>query len=63
LAQRIASFHQNTEIIHNSDSLDLQQKFNDLSAEKDYLREHLSMESSAIIRPRYWHFGRIYRKK
>jgi aminoglycoside phosphotransferase family enzyme len=49
LAQKIASFHQETEIIHNSDFLDLQQKFNDLSAEQDYLREHLSMESSAII--------------
>ena len=49
LAQKIASFHQNTEIIHNSDSLDVQQKFNDLSAEKDYLGEYLSGNSSTII--------------
>ena len=49
LAQKIASFHKNTDIIYKKDFLDVQQKFNDLSAERDYLGKYLSANSSAII--------------
>ncbi|MBD1262666.1 hypothetical protein HZY62_18865 [Maribacter polysiphoniae] len=37
LAHKIAVFHGNTDIIHQKDVLDIQDKFNDLEAEKAYL--------------------------
>ncbi len=37
LAKKIALFHGNTTIIHQKDVLDIQEKFNDLEAEKKYL--------------------------
>lgn len=37
LAKKIALFHGNTTIIHQKDLLDIQEKFNDLEAEKEYL--------------------------
>jgi len=37
LAKKIALFHGNTIIIHQKDVLDIQEKFNDLEAEKKYL--------------------------
>jgi hypothetical protein len=37
LAKKIALFHGNTAIIHQKDVLELQEKFNDLEAEKKYL--------------------------
>ena len=37
LAKKIAAFHGNTVIIHQKDVLDIQGKFNDLEAEKEYL--------------------------
>ena len=37
LAKKIALFHENTTIILDKDVLDIQEKFNDLEAEKEYL--------------------------
>ncbi len=37
LAKKIARFHQNTAIIEEKDVLDIQEKFNDLEGEKEYL--------------------------
>ena len=37
LAKKIAVFHGNTDIIHHKDVLDIQEKFNDLESEKEYL--------------------------
>ncbi|MGB5360746.1 MAG: hypothetical protein WBN27_12460 [Eudoraea sp.] len=37
LAKKIALFHESTTIIHQKDVLDIQEKFNDLEAEKKYL--------------------------
>ena len=37
LAKKIALFHRNTAVIHQKDVLDIQEKFNDLEAEKKYL--------------------------
>ncbi len=37
LAKKIARFHKNTAIIQQKDVLELQEKFNDLEAEKEYL--------------------------
>ena len=37
LAQKIAVFHGNTVIIHQKDVMDIQEEFNDLEAEKEYL--------------------------
>jgi aminoglycoside phosphotransferase family enzyme len=49
LAEKIAFFHKNTEIVYTKDFLDIQEKFNDLGAEKDFLAEHLGRKSSNII--------------
>lgn len=43
LAERMAAFHKNTEIIYQKDYLDVQEKFNDLEAEKSYLKENLPL--------------------
>jgi hypothetical protein len=49
LAEKIANFHKNTNIIYAKDFLDVQKKFSDLKEEKDYLRDSLNEESADII--------------
>lgn len=49
LAEKIAFFHKNTDIIYKKNFLDIQEKFNDLGAEKEFLAEHLDMNCSNII--------------
>ena len=49
LAEKIASFHKNTEIVYKKNIFDVQEMFNDLSAEKDFLHEYLNRNSYAII--------------
>ena len=49
LAEKIALFHKNTEIIYTKKFFDVQEKFNDLGAEKEFLGEHLSRDASDII--------------
>jgi len=49
LAEKIATFHKNTGIIYEKNFLDVQEKFNDLCVEKDYLQENLNSDSSSII--------------
>ena len=49
LAEKIAAFHKNTNIIYQKDFLDVQNKFNDLGEEKDYLEENNDTNSSNII--------------
>lgn len=49
LAEKIAHFHNNTEIIHKKNFLDVKEKFNDLAGEKKYLQENLNKECYDII--------------
>ena len=49
LAERIAIFHKETDIIFQKDILDVQKKFDDLCAESDYLSEELNANSKIII--------------
>ena len=49
LAETIAAFHKNTNIIYQKDFLDVQKMFNDLDEEKNYLRDHLNTDSARII--------------
>lgn len=49
LADKIALFHQSAEIIHPADLLDVQEKFNDLEGQKDFLEESLHAESRRLI--------------
>ena len=49
LAEKIAFFHKNTNIIYKKNFLDIQEKFNDLGAEKEFLAEQLDMNCSNII--------------
>lgn len=49
LAEKIAVFHKNTNIIYEKDFLDVQKKFNDLGEERDYLRENSDIKGSHII--------------
>jgi hypothetical protein len=49
LAEAIAGFHKNTSIIADTDLMDLREKFNDLSAEKDFITENLGTRSGDII--------------
>ena len=49
LAEKIAVFHKNATIIYEKDFLDIQNQFNDLSYEKDYLNEHLDKDYTAFI--------------
>ena len=49
LADKIALFHRNTDIIYKKDLLDLQAKFNDLAAEREFLQVNLSPQSESII--------------
>lgn len=49
LARKIALFHLNTEIIYKKDFIDIQEKFNDLGAEREFLEEHLGRDAGDII--------------
>lgn len=49
LAEKIAAFHKNTDIIYQKNLLDVQEMFNDLDAEKDFLHEYLNRNSYTII--------------
>jgi aminoglycoside phosphotransferase family enzyme len=49
LAKKIASFHKNTRIIYQKNFLDVQEQFNDLDAERDYLEKYLNTNSNIII--------------
>src|ERR1022692_71560 len=49
LAEKIASFHNKANVIYAKDFLDVQQKFNDLKEEINYLHDSLNPGSAAII--------------
>ncbi len=49
LAKKIAIFHGNTVIIHQKDVLDIQVKFNDLEAEREYLATQSNGSTYAAI--------------
>ncbi|HEY9342509.1 MAG TPA: hypothetical protein VIQ23_13070 [Hanamia sp.] len=49
LAEKIAFFHKNTTVIYQKSLLDIQEKFNDLEAEKEYLSKQLNNTFSLII--------------
>lgn len=49
LARLIASFHKKARVIGKKNVLDIQLKFNDLQAEKDFLGGHLGKGSSHLI--------------
>ena len=49
LAEKIAFFHKNTDIIYKKNFLDIQEKFNDLGLEKEFLTEQLDMNCNNII--------------
>jgi uncharacterized protein len=49
LAEKIAFFHKSTTIIYQKDLLDIQEKFNDLIGEKEYLSKQLDSSFSTII--------------
>jgi uncharacterized protein len=49
LAKKIAQFHQNTKIIYEKDFMDIKEKFADLGAESEFLKNNLGFESSEII--------------
>ncbi|MFC0775068.1 hypothetical protein [Terrimonas alba] len=49
LAEKIALFHQRTEIIFKKNFLDIQEKFNDLEAEKEFLAEQPDSNCHSII--------------
>lgn len=49
LAEKIAGFHKKTNIIYKKNFLDVQEKFNDLGAEQEFLNMQLDRNSSNII--------------
>lgn len=49
LARQIADFHKKTEVILDKDILDVQEKFNDLAEERDFLTESLGHWSREYI--------------
>ena len=49
LAEKIAAFHKNTSIIYEKDSLDVQNKFNDLGEERDYLNQNSDSKGNDMI--------------
>lgn len=49
LAEKIAFFHKNTDIIYKKNFLDIQEKFNDLGAEKEFFAEQPGTDHSNII--------------
>ncbi|MDN3654289.1 hypothetical protein QWZ08_01550 [Ferruginibacter paludis] len=48
LAKKIAAFHKTAAIIYQKDALDVQGKFNDLVAEKDFLEDNIAGSSTII---------------
>lgn len=50
LARKIADFHKKAEVIYQTDLQDIQNKYNDLGTEMDFLSQHLNSESSRIIK-------------
>jgi len=49
LAEKIAQFHKSTRVIYDKNFLDVQEKFNDLAQEKDFVQQVLNKESCDII--------------
>lgn len=49
LAEKISSFHQRTDTVLKKDFLDIQEKFNDLATEKEFLGGQLGKKSSDCI--------------
>ncbi len=49
LAEKIAFFHKKTDIIYKKNFLDIQEKFNDLKAEREFLAKQLDKNCSNII--------------
>lgn len=49
LAKRIADFHKNTVIVYKKDVLDIQEKFNDLETEKEFLSKNLGVAFGDLI--------------
>jgi aminoglycoside phosphotransferase family enzyme len=49
LAEKVASFHKKAEIVHHKNCLDVQEMFNDLAGQKDFLARELGGESSSCI--------------
>ncbi|HRP54786.1 hypothetical protein [Agriterribacter sp.] len=49
LSQKIASFHTNTTVIHKRDLPDMREAFNDLAAQKAFLKKNLGAKSGNII--------------
>lgn len=49
LAEKIAQFHRSTTIIYDKNFLDVQEKFNDLANEKDFVQQVLNKENAEII--------------
>lgn len=49
LAEKIAVFHKNTKVIYEKDLRDLQEKFNDLGPENEFLAGNLGLKSSDTI--------------
>jgi aminoglycoside phosphotransferase family enzyme len=49
LAEKIAFFHKHTDIIKKANFLDVQEKFNDLESEKEYVSDQLGKDCSNII--------------
>jgi aminoglycoside phosphotransferase family enzyme len=49
LAKKIALFHKNTTVIYQKDLLDIQEKFNDLKPEKEYLAKQSGSKFGKII--------------
>ena len=49
LAERIAAFHKNADIVYKKNFLDVQENFKDLGAEKDFLGEHLDNINCTMI--------------
>jgi aminoglycoside phosphotransferase family enzyme len=49
LAKKVASFHKKTQVIYHKNYLDVQEMFNDLAGQKDFLCGELGEESSKCI--------------
>ncbi len=49
LAENIAGFHKNTTIIYKKNVLDVKEKFNDLVLEKEFITEHIGLQSNDVI--------------
>src|SRR5690606_31544094 len=49
LAERIADFHNSTKIIHKIDVMEVREKFNALSEEKEFLSQNLGKQSAKSI--------------